>query len=94
MPLERNLSVSTSHKRTQVSTFSPRYENPASYSTTANKGQAEPKLGFRPERGMALIHFPCTAPHAGGFVDFNTTHLGEEAVDEKYIVQQFIYADR
>jgi len=44
--------------------------------------------------GMAVIHFPCTAPHAGGYVDFNTTHTGEEAIDEKYIVQQFIYADR
>lgn len=70
------------------------YEKPISYSTTAAKGKAEPKLSIRPEMGMAVIHFPCTAPHAGGYVDFNTTHAGEEAIDEKYIVQQFIYSDR
>ena len=70
------------------------YQNPVSYSTTAKKGSAEPKLAVRPEMGMAVMHFPCTAPHAGGYVDFNTTHQGEEAIDEKYIVQQFIYSDR
>ena len=34
---------------------------------------------------MAVLHFPCTAPHAGGYVDFNTTHMGEEAIDDKYV---------
>ena len=70
------------------------YEKPMSYATTAKKGQAEPKLSVNPERGLALVYFPCTTVESGGFIDFNTTYMGEPAFSEKYTVLQHIYSDK
>mmetsp|Transcript_87634 Transcript_87634/g.249244 ORF Transcript_87634/g.249244 Transcript_87634/m.249244 type:complete len:174 (-) Transcript_87634:151-672(-) len=68
------------------------YETPNSFSTVLPKGKASPPLRIQPERGMAVVHFPCTTPDTGGFIDFNTTHTSEPAVAVKYIIQQFIYS--
>ena len=44
---------------------------------------------------MAVVHFPCCRLEArGGAIDPNATHESEEAVDPKYIVQQFCWSAR
>jgi hypothetical protein len=44
---------------------------------------------------MAVVHFlsigPDT-PECAGYVDGNVFHVSEPAIDEKYIIQQFIYS--
>ena len=68
---------------------------PSSYGTTVPRGPAEAPLRVKPKRGLALIHFPATAPWSGGFVDFNVTYNEEKTVGEdKYVVNQFVYSDK
>jgi hypothetical protein len=45
-----------------------------------------------PEAGMAVLHFASTTPETGGLTDRNACHESEEAVDTKWICQQFIYS--
>jgi hypothetical protein len=45
-----------------------------------------------PEAGMAVLHFPSTLPETGGFTDRNANHEAEDAIDTKFIRQQFIYS--
>ena len=48
------------------------------------------KISIQPRAGMLVIHFPSTTSKYGCLTDPNTAHEGEDAVDPKYIVQQFI----
>jgi hypothetical protein len=52
----------------------------------------EHQLSIRPERGMAVVHFPSTVPAAGGYTDRNASHESQEAIDTKVICQQFIWS--
>ena len=47
-----------------------------------------------PRAGMAVIHFPTTSLDLCGSVvpDPRTMHESEAAIDEKYVVQQFIWS--
>ena len=51
-----------------------------------------------PRRGMAVVHFPCSAAQGCGFmplvVDPNAEHEAEEAIDPKFICQQFVWSSR
>ena len=38
------------------------------YCKVLPKGKASPPLRIQPERGMAVVHFPCTTPETGGYV--------------------------
>jgi len=52
-------------------------------------------LSITPRAGLAVVHFPCTAPAAetGGdcIPDPRAMHESEPAVDDKFIVQQFVW---
>lgn len=50
------------------------------------------QVSIRPERGMAVIHFPSVVPSAGGYTDRNASHESETAEDEKWVCQQFIWS--
>ena len=50
------------------------------------------EVSIRPERGLAVVHFPSLLPEYGGRGDGNAFHLASPAVDEKFICQQFIYS--
>ena len=58
--------------------------------TIPGAGVDENGVHIAPEAGMAVVHFPATTPEAGAFTDRNAVHEAEEAVDTKYICQQFI----
>jgi len=45
-----------------------------------------------PRRGLAVVHFPCTTLEMAGMPDTNAVHEAEEAVDRKFILQQFIWS--
>jgi len=49
-------------------------------------------LRVAPKAGMAVMHFPCTSMDYGCLVDPLSTHEGEQAIQPKFIVQQFIKA--
>ena len=68
------------------------YDNPRSYTSSKEGKFFLPPLVIRPETGMAIIHFPATAPHAGGYVDMNTAYKESKAKSTKYMLNQFIYA--
>jgi hypothetical protein len=69
------------------------------YLSNAGPGAAQrtPRLSIAPRAGQAVIHFPTTTPHGpcgswrGCIPDPRTMHESAEAVDTKYIVQQFIW---
>ena len=48
-------------------------------------------LSIEPRAGMAVIHFPSTNLESGCVPDPRTMHESEAAIDQKYIVQQFIW---
>jgi len=50
-------------------------------------------FSVRPKAGMAVVHFPATVKECMCLTDFMTCHESEVAVDPKYIMQQFIWAD-
>ena len=50
------------------------------------------QVAVRPERGMAVVHFPSTVPEAGGYTDRNASHESEAADDTKWVCQQFIWS--
>eukprot|EP00966_Prymnesium_polylepis_P205166 4753959-Prymnesium_polylepis.1 len=50
----------------------------------------EAQVAIRPERGMAVLHFPCTKPAAGGYTDRNASHESEAAEDTKWVCQQVV----
>ena len=49
-------------------------------------------IDITPEAGLAVLHFPATTPETGGITDRNAIHEAEEAVDTKFITQQFIFS--
>lgn len=49
-------------------------------------------IDIKPKAGMAVVFFPSTVPEMGGVTDHNVLHEAEEAIDTKYICQQFIYS--
>mmetsp|Transcript_30926 Transcript_30926/g.51214 ORF Transcript_30926/g.51214 Transcript_30926/m.51214 type:complete len:423 (-) Transcript_30926:155-1423(-) len=49
-------------------------------------------LCISPELGMAVVHFPATVPHAGGYTDVNAAHEGEATDELKVVCQQFIWS--
>jgi len=50
------------------------------------------QVSIRPERGMAVLHFPSTTAETGGFTDRNASHESSEARQEKWVCQQFIWS--
>jgi len=49
------------------------------------------ELNFEPVAGTAIVHFPTTVFENGCIPDVRTMHESEHAIDEKYILQQFIW---
>ena len=58
---------------------------------TSDSDVASPELNFKPRAGSAVIHFPTTTLDCGCIPDPRTMHESEDAVDDKFIVQQFIW---
>jgi len=52
------------------------------------------ELSVAPRRGMAVIHFPSTVKEYMCHPDPLAHHESEDAVDPKYILQQFIWSSR
>ena len=53
------------------------------------------QLAIRPERGMAVVHFPSTSPPSGGVTDRNASHESEELRlrgVSKWVCQQFVWS--
>ena len=52
------------------------------------------QIAIRPERGLAVLHFPSTAPHAGGFTDRKPfTHaISDEGAKPWELVREHQYA--
>ena len=52
------------------------------------------ELCILPKTGLAVIHFPCTAPTAPvpNAMDSNADHESAVVVDPKYVCQQFIWS--
>ena len=50
------------------------------------------QISVRPERGLAVLHFPSTTPETGGITDRNASHESEPAIDTKWVCQQFIWS--
>jgi len=48
---------------------------------------------IQPKAGMAVLHFPTTNEKHMCLKDGLATHEGHEAVDPKYIMQQFIWSE-
>ena len=61
-------------------------------SLSMSGGRQGRELCITPKQGMAVIHFPCTAAHAGLVPDYNADHESEPAADVKYVCQQFIWS--
>jgi len=59
--------------------------------TTRSNGTVD--FSVRPKAGMAVVHFPATVKEYMCLADLMTYHESEVAVDPKYIMQQFIWAD-
>jgi len=57
------------------------------------RNNAKIDLSVKPQAGMAVIHFPATVKDYMCMTDPLTSHESEDAVDPKYIMQQFIFAD-
>ena len=49
-------------------------------------------INIQPKAGQAVVFFPATVPELGGMTDHNVVHEAEEAIDTKYVCQQFIYS--
>jgi hypothetical protein len=49
------------------------------------------ELNIKPIKGTAILHFPSTRQEFGCVPDPRTLHESEPALDEKLIVQQFIW---
>ena len=49
------------------------------------------ELNIKPIKGTAILHFPSTRQEFGCVPDPRTMHESEPALDEKLIVQQFIW---
>lgn len=47
-------------------------------------------LAVAPVMGRAVLHFPSIVPGFGGRTDGNALHRAEAAVDEKFVLQQFV----
>ena len=56
-----------------------------------SRGAARASLTIEPRAGMMVVHFPSTIPDYLSVADPNTLHESEDAIDVKYIVQQFIW---
>jgi len=54
-------------------------------------GGSGAEFAIAPEEGMAVLHFPATTSQTGGYTDYNAYHEAEPAIDDKWIVQQFVY---
>ena len=54
-------------------------------------GGAKASLTIEPRAGMVVVHFPSTTPDYLSMADPNTLHESEDAIDVKYIVQQFVW---
>ena len=65
---------------------------PAPMGVTSTCTGAAGEVSIRPERGMAVVHFPSCVPAAGGFTDRNASHESEAAVDTKWVCQQFVWS--
>lgn len=50
------------------------------------------ELCVTPQRGLAVVHFPCTTLELAGMPDTNAVHEAEEVVDRKFILQQFVWS--
>lgn len=72
------------------------YDEPAPLNTLAEsfswKADQYKTVAVQPKRGLAVVHFPCMLPEYGGRGDGNAFHMAESAIDEKFIMQQFIYS--
>ncbi|KAL1504099.1 hypothetical protein AB1Y20_010509 [Prymnesium parvum] len=71
------------------------YEKPTALGWDDMKSQhtkSDDWVTIKPEQGMAVVHFPSLTPDHGGLTDPNAMHEGQEAIDTKYIVQQFVYS--
>ena len=53
---------------------------------------AGPEVCVAPKEGTAVVHFPAVTAADGGYTDYNAYHQAEPAVDEKWILQQFIWS--
>ena len=51
-----------------------------------------PPLEIQPRRGMGVLHFPARMPAGRGERDSRVGHAGAEAIDEKYICQQWAWS--
>lgn len=49
-------------------------------------------FSISPEEGMAVVHFPATSARSGGYTDYNAYHESEAAVDDKWVLQQFVWS--
>lgn len=68
------------------------YESPGpGHGRTDVVNGAGAEVSIRPEAGTAVVHFPAVVAASGGFTDYNAYHESEAAVDEKWVVQQFIW---
>ncbi len=41
---------------------------------------------------VTQVHFPACAAAAGGWTDYNAFHEAEPAVDEKWVLQAFVWS--
>ena len=57
-----------------------------------SRSEATMDVTVQPKAGMAVVHFPTTTPEYMGLWDPLAVHESEDAVDPKYIVQQFIWS--
>jgi len=55
-------------------------------------GGSGAEFAIAPEEGMAVLHFPATTSQTGGYTDYNAYHEAEPAIDDKWIVQQFVWS--
>jgi len=49
-------------------------------------------LDVTPVKGRVVLHFPTARRELGCLPDYNAAHEGEEAIDPKFILQQFIWS--
>lgn len=69
------------------------YEQPCpSGMSCTHLAPEERQVAIRPERGMAVLHFPSTTAETGGFTDRNASHESQEAGETKWVCQQFIWS--
>ena len=67
------------------------YEKPGPGHGRVKKARGK-QVSVTPEEGLAVVHFPSTVARVGGYTDYNAYHMAEPALEEKWILQSFIWS--